>query len=81
MRIGIRNVMHHMAPTLVEMNEAEFISEVVSASGCSLHLDLHALAAISRTMRDEGMHTALSNAADSEVLYGLLYNVIDRDAA
>ncbi len=45
LRIGIRNVMHHMAPTLVEMNEAEFISEVVSASGCSLHLDLHALAA------------------------------------
>ncbi len=42
---------------------------------------LHALASISRTMRDEGMHTALSNAADADVLYGLLYNVIDRDAA
>lgn len=44
LRIGIRNVMHHMAPTRVEMNEAEFITEVVRASGCSLHLDLHALA-------------------------------------
>jgi PTS system nitrogen regulatory IIA component len=42
---------------------------------------LHALAAISRTMRDESMHAALSSAADAEVLYGLLYNVIDRDAA
>jgi len=42
---------------------------------------LHALAAISRTMRDERMHAALSNAADADVIYGLLCNVIDRDAA
>jgi PTS system nitrogen regulatory IIA component len=42
---------------------------------------LHALAAISRTMRDERMHAALIQAADAEVLYGLLSNVIDRDAA
>ncbi len=42
---------------------------------------LHALAAISRTMRDERMHAALTQAADAEVLYGLLCNVIDRDAA
>jgi nitrogen PTS system EIIA component len=42
---------------------------------------LHALAAISRMMRDERMHTALIQAADAEVLYGLLCNVIDRDAA
>jgi PTS system nitrogen regulatory IIA component len=42
---------------------------------------LHALAAISRTMRDEHMHTALLQATDAEVLYGLLSNVIDRDAA
>lgn len=42
---------------------------------------LHALAAISRTMRDERMHAALANAADSDVIYGLLCNVIDRDAA
>ena len=42
---------------------------------------LHALAAISRTMRDERMHAALNQAADAEVIYGLLCNVIDRDAA
>ena len=45
MRIGIRNVMHHMVTPLVEMNEAEFISAVVQGADCSLHLDLHALAA------------------------------------
>lgn len=42
---------------------------------------LHALAAISRLMRDERMHTALAQAPDEEALYGLLCNVIDRDAA
>lgn len=42
---------------------------------------LHALAAISRLMRDENMHAALIQAPDEEALYGLLCNVIDRDAA
>ena len=42
---------------------------------------LHALAAISRMMRDEQMHTALSEAPGAEALYALLANVIDRDAA
>lgn len=42
---------------------------------------LHALAAISRMMRDERMHTALAQAPSAEALYGLLSNVIDRDAA
>lgn len=42
---------------------------------------LHALAAISRLMRDETMHAALSQAPSAEALYGLLSNVIDRDAA
>jgi len=42
---------------------------------------LHALAAISRLMRDERMHRALADAPDAEALYGLLCNVIDRDAA
>ena len=32
-------------------------------------------------MRDERMHDALSEAPDAEALYGLLSNVIDRDAA
>ncbi|MFM5929633.1 MAG: PTS sugar transporter subunit IIA [Novosphingobium sp.] len=42
---------------------------------------LHALAAISRLMRDEAMHQALSQAPGAEALFGLLSNVIDRDAA
>lgn len=42
---------------------------------------LHALAAISRMMRDDRMHVALSQALNDEALYGLLSNVIDRDAA
>ncbi len=42
---------------------------------------LHALAAISRLMRDERMHAALVQAPGAEALYGLLSNVIDRDAA
>lgn len=42
---------------------------------------LHALAAISRMMRDERMHQALSEAPSAEAIYGLLCNVIDRNAA
>jgi len=42
---------------------------------------LHALAAISRMMRDEAMHVALTEAPGAEALYALLANVIDRDAA
>ncbi len=42
---------------------------------------LHALAAISRMMRDDRMHLALSEALSDEALYGLLSNVIDLDAA
>ncbi|NBC37981.1 PTS transporter subunit EIIA [Novosphingobium sp. FSY-8] len=42
---------------------------------------LHALAAISRLMRDDRMHEALSQAPSDEALYSLISNVIDRDAA
>ncbi|HZU62970.1 MAG TPA: PTS sugar transporter subunit IIA [Novosphingobium sp.] len=42
---------------------------------------LHALAAISRLMRDEAMRLALLEAPGDEALYALLANVIDRDAA
>ena len=42
---------------------------------------LHALAAISRLMRDERVRDALSDAPDAEALYGLLTNATDRDAA
>ncbi|MFB0611895.1 PTS sugar transporter subunit IIA [Aurantiacibacter poecillastricola] len=42
---------------------------------------LHALAAISRLVRDESVHDALDNAPDAEALYCVLTNVTDRDAA
>lgn len=42
---------------------------------------LQALAAISRLMRDERMHERLVSATDADAIYGLLVNVIDRDAA
>lgn len=42
---------------------------------------LQALAAISRTMRDERMRANLEAAPDDDALFGLLCNVIDRDAA
>lgn len=42
---------------------------------------LHALAAISRLVRDEEMHRAMTDAADPETLYALLTNATDRDAA
>ena len=42
---------------------------------------LHALAAISRMVRDEDTHQALVEASDNETLFALLTNVTDRDAA
>ena len=42
---------------------------------------LHALAAISRMMRDDKLHAALGEATNAEALYALLANGIDRDAA
>ena len=42
---------------------------------------LHALAALSRMVRDEDMHRALVSAGDTETLYALLTNASDRDAA
>ena len=42
---------------------------------------LHALAAISRMMRDDKMHAALGEATNAEALYALLANSIDSDAA
>jgi nitrogen PTS system EIIA component len=42
---------------------------------------LHALAAISRLMREERIHEALSEAPDAEALFALITNVSDRDAA
>ncbi len=42
---------------------------------------LHALAAISRMMRDDKLHAALGEAQTAEAVYALLANGIDRDAA
>ena len=42
---------------------------------------LHALAALSRMVRDEDMHRALTEATDTETLYAPLTNAGDRDAA
>jgi len=42
---------------------------------------LHALAAISRLVRDERVHESLSEAPDVEALFSLVSNATDRDAA
>lgn len=42
---------------------------------------LHALAAVSRIVRDERMREALMDAPNAEALYALLTSVADRDAA
>lgn len=42
---------------------------------------LHALAALSRLVRDDDMHQALSDAPDNEALFALLSNQLERDAA
>lgn len=42
---------------------------------------LHALAAISRLMRDEEVRDALTDAPTVEAMYGLLTNATDRDVA
>ena len=42
---------------------------------------LHALAAISRLMRDERVHEALSEAPNEAALFSLLTNATERDAA
>ena len=42
---------------------------------------LHALAALSRMVRDDSTHQALSDAPDSEALFALVSNQFERDAA
>lgn len=44
-------------------------------------MHLHALASISRLLRDERVHEALAEAPDAEAIYCLLTNAMDRDAA
>ena len=42
---------------------------------------LHALAAVSRLVRDERVHDALTEMSDPDAIYAMLTNVTDRDAA
>lgn len=42
---------------------------------------LHALAAISRMVRSDATHRAMTEAPDAEALYALIANATDRDAA
>jgi len=41
MRIGIENASYYVAPPGAEMNEGEFISSIVRAADCLLHLDVN----------------------------------------
>ena len=41
MRIGIENASYYVAPPGAEMSETEFISAIVSAADCLLHLDVN----------------------------------------
>jgi PTS system nitrogen regulatory IIA component len=58
----------------------ELVFGLLSPENCGA-AHLHALAAISRMMRDEDMREALADAPDTEAIYGLLTNVSDRDVA
>lgn len=58
----------------------DLVFGLVSPEQCGA-THLHALAAISRLVRDERIHEALSEAPDVEALYGLVSNAADRDAA
>ena len=58
----------------------DLVFGLVSPENCGA-THLHALAAISRLVRDERIHEALSEAPDAEALYGLVSNAADRDAA
>ena len=58
----------------------DLVFGLVSPEQCGA-THLHALAAISRLVRDERIHDALNEAPDAEALYGLVSNAADRDAA
>jgi len=44
-------------------------------------MHLHALASISRLLRDERVHEALADAPDADAIYSLLTSAMDQDAA
>ncbi|MGB3166839.1 MAG: PTS sugar transporter subunit IIA [Alteraurantiacibacter sp.] len=58
----------------------DLVIGLLSPENCGA-MHLHALAEVSRLVRDDRMHDALVDASDAEALYSLLTNVTDRDAA
>lgn len=58
----------------------DLVFGMISPENCGAQ-HLHALAAISRLVRDDAMHDALIGAPDKEALYALLSNSIERNAA
>jgi len=58
----------------------DLVFGLVSPENCGA-THLHALAEISRLVRDERIHQALYDAPDAEAMYALITNVTDRDAA
>ena len=58
----------------------EFVFGLLSPDGAGA-THLHALAAISRMMRDDRMREALAAAPGPDAIYSLLSNVLDRDVA
>ena len=58
----------------------DLVFGLLSPENCGA-VHLHALAAISRLMRDERVHEALADAPDAEAMFSLVTNATDRDAA
>ena len=58
----------------------DLVFGLLSPENCGA-VHLHALAAISRLMRDERVHEALADAPDAKAMFSLVTNATDRDAA
>lgn len=58
----------------------DLVIGLISPENCGT-THLHALAELSRLVRDERMHDALLDVSDAEALYSLITNAMDRDAA
>ena len=55
MRIGIENASYYVSPPGAEMNEGEFISSIVRAADCLLHLDVNNIYVNSRNFGFEAL--------------------------
>ena len=55
MRIGIENASYYVAPPNAEMSEGEFISSIVRAADCLLHLDVNNIYVNSRNFGFEAL--------------------------